>query len=61
MLFNALSGRILTTFRADFALKTVSSFVNGLMPLRAFVKLEETQVEVIHEVRERIKNKVALI
>jgi hypothetical protein len=30
-------GRILTTRRAGLALKTVSSLVNGLIPLRAFV------------------------
>src|SRR5690606_38671957 len=37
MSFSALSGRILTTFRAGLALKTVSSLVKGLMPLRALV------------------------
>jgi hypothetical protein len=33
----ALTGRALTILRAGFALKTVGSFVNGLMPSRAFV------------------------
>jgi hypothetical protein len=33
----ALTGRALTILRAGFALKTVGSFVNGLMPWRAFV------------------------
>ena len=35
--FNALSGMIFTTLRAGFALNTVSSPVNGLIPLRALV------------------------
>src|ERR1700721_2846167 len=33
----AFTGRALMIFRAGFALKTVGSLVNGLMPLRAFV------------------------
>jgi hypothetical protein len=33
----AFTGRALMIFRAGFALNTVGSFVNGLMPLRAFV------------------------
>ena len=33
----ALTGRALMTLRAGFALKMVGSFVNGLMPFRAFV------------------------
>src|SRR6201995_5257516 len=33
----AFTGRALTIFRAGFALKVVGSFVNGLMPWRAFV------------------------
>ncbi len=36
--FNALSGWILTTFRAGLALKTVSSFVNGLIPCGEFIQ-----------------------
>src|ERR1700722_12692236 len=32
----AFTGRALMIFRAGLALKTVGSFVNGLMPLRAF-------------------------
>ena len=34
---SACNGRTLTTLRAGLALKIVSSFVNGLMPLRAFL------------------------
>ena len=37
MSFNFFSGRIFTTLRAGLALKVVSSFVKGLMPLRSFV------------------------
>ena len=37
MSFNFFKGRIFTTLRAGLALKTVSSFVKGLMPLRSFV------------------------
>src|SRR5262249_41536535 len=37
MSLSFLSGRILTTLRAGLALKIVSSFVNGLMPLRSLV------------------------
>ncbi len=37
MSFNFFNGRILTTLRAGLALKTVSSFVKGLMPLRSLV------------------------
>ncbi len=37
MSFRALRGSTLTTFRAGLAWKTVSSLVNGLIPLRAFV------------------------
>src|SRR5262249_32098907 len=33
----ALTGRALMILRAGFALKTVGSFVNGLIPRRAFV------------------------
>src|ERR1700682_5928263 len=33
----AFTGRALMIFRAGFALNTVGSFVNGLMPFRAFV------------------------
>ena len=33
----ALTGRALMILRAGFALKMVGSFVNGLMPFRAFV------------------------
>src|SRR3974377_1142062 len=33
----AFPGRALMIFRASFALNTVGSFVNGLMPFRAFV------------------------
>src|SRR5215467_4081913 len=33
----AFTGRALTIFRAGFALNIVGSFVNGLMPFRAFV------------------------
>src|SRR5688572_31698706 len=35
--FAALTGRALMILRAGFALKMVGSFVNGLMPFRAFV------------------------
>lgn len=37
MSFKPLSGSTLTALRAGFALNTVSSPVNGLMPLRALV------------------------
>ena len=37
MSFNPFSGMTLTAFLAGFALKTVSSPVKGLMPLRALV------------------------
>jgi len=37
MSLSFFSGRILTTLRAGLALKVVSSFVNGLMPLRSLV------------------------
>ena len=33
----AFTGRALMTFLAGFALNTAGSFVNGLMPFRAFV------------------------
>ena len=33
----AFTGRALMIFRAGFALNIVGSFVNGLMPFRAFV------------------------
>jgi hypothetical protein len=33
----AFTGRALIIFRAGFALNIVGSFVNGLMPFRAFV------------------------
>jgi hypothetical protein len=35
--FAAFTGRALTIFRAGFALNTVGSFVNGLMPFRSLV------------------------
>src|SRR5262245_22000347 len=35
--FAAFTGRALTIFRAGLALKTVGSFVNGLMPFRSLV------------------------
>src|SRR5882757_10164474 len=37
MSFNFFNGRIFTTLRAGLALKVVSSFVKGLMPLRSLV------------------------
>src|SRR4051812_144008 len=37
MSLSFFSGRIFTTLRAGLALKVVSSFVNGLMPLRSLV------------------------
>ena len=37
MSFRPLSGRILTTLRAGLAANTVSSPVNGLIPLRSLV------------------------
>ena len=45
----ALTGRILTILRAGLALKTVGSFVNGLMPWRALVGDPAIGAEVLHQ------------
>ena len=46
MSFSFLSGRTLTTVVAGLALKVVSSYVQGLFPLRAFTAVVRT-VEIL--------------